>query len=119
MVFHGGSTKQTSKDYGFGKCYLEENTDSSVLNEENLGEGFQHILTQVGFNEWLASAEEKKIKKLFKWVKKGNKYGYVNPFIIFDKKSCITKTSTLAYNKEASEEATKLIKEFFTTTLKK
>ena len=61
------------------QCNFEENTDSSVLNEENFGEGFQHILTQVGFNEWLASAEEKKIKKLFKWIKKGTKFGYVSP----------------------------------------
>ena len=64
--------KSTFKQKGqfFSQCNFEENTDSSVLNEENLGEGFQHILTQVGLNEWLASAEEKKIKKLFKWAKK-------------------------------------------------
>ncbi len=70
MVFRGGKTKSTSKDYGYGICYLEENTDSSVLNEENLGEGFHQIITQVGFNEWLASAKEKKKKKLFKWIKR-------------------------------------------------
>ena len=118
MVFHGGKTKSTSKDYGYGICYLEENTDSSVLNEENLGEGFQQILTQVGFNEWLASAEEKKIKKLFKWEKKGTKFGYVSPTIIFDR-SCVTKVGTNKYNKEAAKKVTGLVKEFFTTTLKK
>jgi dienelactone hydrolase len=116
MVFHGGKTKSTSKDYGYGICYLEENTESSVLNEENLGEGFHQIITQVGFNEWLASAKEKKKKKLFKWIKKGNKRGFFDPFIVFDEKSCVTKTSTNAYNKEAAEEATKLIKDFLITT---
>ena len=72
----GTMTTMKQKGRYFAQCNFEENTDSSVLNEENLGEGFQHILTQVGFNEWLASAEEKKIKKLFKWEKKGTKFGY-------------------------------------------
>jgi len=119
MVFRGGKTKSTSKDYGFGICYLEENTDSSILNEENLGEGFYQVITQVGFNEWLTSAKEKEKNKLFKWLKKSNKYGFADPFIMFDKKSCVTKTSTMGYNKEAAEEATKLVKEFFTETLMK
>ena len=102
----------------FSQCNFEENTDSSVLNEENLGEGFQQILTQVGFNEWLASAEKKKIKKLFKYSKGGNKRGYANPTIIFDK-SCVTKVGTNKYNEEAAKKVTELVKEFFTTTLKK
>ena len=102
----------------FAQCNFEENTDSSVMNEENLGEGFNQILTQVGFNEWLANTEEKKIKKLFKWQMKGNKFGYVNPTIIFDK-SCVTKVGTNKYDKEAAEKVTGLVKEFFTTTLKK
>jgi len=102
----------------FSQCNFEENTDSSVLNEENLGEGFQQILTQVGLNEWLASAEEKKIKKLFKYAKGGNKRGYANPTIIFDK-SCVTKVGTNKYNEEAAKKVTGLVKEFFTTTLKK
>jgi len=115
---NGPMTTFKQKGRFFSKCNFEENTDSSVLNEENLGEGFQHILTQVGFNEWLASAEEKKIKKLFKWEKKGTKFGYVNPTIIFDK-SCVTKVGTNKYNKEAAKKVTGLVKEFFTTTLKK
>ena len=112
-----GKTKMTFKDYGQGKCYFEENTDSSVLNEENLGEGFHQQITQVGFNEFLASITEKKKKKLFKYTKSGNKHGYTNPFVIFDD-SCITRSSTLAYNKDAAEEAAKLIKDFFITTFK-
>ena len=115
-----GGPQTTFKQKGrfFSQCNFEENTDSSVLNEENLGEGFQQILTQVGFNEWLASAEEKKIKKLFKYSKGGNKRGYANPTIVFDQ-SCVTKVGTNKYDKEAAEKVTGLVKEFFTTTLKK
>jgi len=115
-----GSPQTTFKQKGrfFSQCNFEENTDSSVLNEENLGEGFQQILTQVGFNEWLASAEKKKIKKLFKYSKGGNKRGYANPTIVFDQ-SCVTKVGTNKYNKEAAKKVTGLVKEFFTTTLKK
>ena len=115
---NGPQTTFKQKGHFFSKCNFEENTDSSVLNEENFGEGFQNILTQVGFNEWLASTEEKKIKKLFKYIKKGNKFGYSSPTIIFDK-SCVTKVGTNKYNKEAAEKVTGLVKEFFTTTLKK
>ena len=104
----------TFKDYGHGKCYFEENTE---LTEAQLGEGFVQQITQVGFNEFLANATEKKKKKLFKYVKGGNKRGYTNPFVIFDE-SCITRSSTLAYNKDAAEEAAKLIKDFFITTFK-
>ena len=114
----GPMTTFKQKGRFFSKCNFEENTDSSVLNEENLGEGFPQILTQVGFNEWLASAEEKKIKKLFKYSKGGNKRGYVSPTIIFDK-SCVTKVGTNKYDEEAAKKVTRLVKEFFTTTLKK
>ena len=112
----GPQTTFKQKGQFFSKCNFEENTDSSVLNEENLGEGFQQILTQVGFNEWLTSAEKKKIKKLFKWVKKGSKRGYVSPTIIFDR-SCVTKVGTNKYDKEAAKKVTGLVKKFFTETL--
>ena len=114
-----GGPQITFKQKGqfFSQCNFEENTDSSVLNEENLGEGFQQILTQVGFNEWLASAEEKKIKKLFKYSKGGNKRGYVSPTIIFDK-SCVTKVGTNKYDEEAAKKVTRLVKEFFISTFK-
>ena len=114
----GTMTTMKQKGRYFAQCNFEENTDSSVLNEENLGEGFNQILTQVGFNEWLASAEEKKIKKLFKYAKGGNKRGYANPTIIFDK-SCVTKAGTNKYDEAASKKVTRLVKEFFTTTLLK
>ena len=61
--------------------------------------------------------KEKKKKKLFKYTKSGNKHGYTNPFILFDD-SCITRSSTLAYNKEAAEEAEQLIKDFLISTFK-
>ena len=112
----GPQTTFKQKGQFTAQCNFEENTDSSVLNEENLGEGFHQILTQVGFNEWLASAEEKKKKKLFKWSKKGNEKGFVNPTIMFDR-SCITKVGTSKYDEEASKKVTKLVKEFFTNTL--
>ena len=114
---HGPQTTFKQKGRFFSQCNFEENTDSSVLNEENLGEGFQQILTQVGFNEWLASAEEKKIKKLFKYSKGGNKRGYANPTIIFDK-SCVTKVGTNKYDEEAAKKVTRLVKEFFISTFK-
>jgi len=113
----GTMTTMKQKGRYFAQCNFEENTDSSVLNEENLGEGFNQILTQVGFNEWLASAEEKKIKKLFKYAKGGNKRGYANPTIIFDK-SCVTKAGTNKYDEAASKKVTRLVKEFFTTIFK-
>ena len=102
------------KEHNDGRCYYEENTE---LTEAQLGEDFHQILTQVGFNEWLANATEKEKKKLFKWHRKGNKFGYTNALILFDK-SCESKSNTLAYNKDAAEEAAKLIKDFFITTFK-
>ena len=83
-LFHGGGTKMVMREHNDGRCYYEENTE---LTEAQLGEGFHQILTQVGFNEWLASVTEKKKEKLFKWHRKGNKYGYTNALILFDK-SC-------------------------------
>ena len=109
----GGKTKMVIRGHNDGRCYYEENTELEKL----IGEGFHQQITQVGFNEFLANATEKKKKKLFKYSKGGNKRGYTNPFIIFDK-SCVTKSSTLEYNKNAAEEATKLISEFFNSTLK-
>ena len=114
---NGPMTMMKQKGRFFAQCNFEENTDSSLMNEENLGEGFNQILTQVGFNEWLASAEEKKIKKLFKYAKGGNKRGYANPTIIFDK-SCVTKVGTNKYDEEAAKKVTRLVKEFFISTFK-
>ena len=109
-----GKTKMVMKGYNAGRCYFEENTD---LTEEQLGENFAQQITQVGFNEFLANATEKEKKKLFKYMKSGNKRGYNNPFVIFDE-SCVSNSTTIAYDKDAAKEATKLIKEFFISTFK-
>jgi len=66
MIFHGGSTKSVYKDNNDGRCYYEENQE--LTEEQSGGPGGSYILTQIGFNEWLASASEKKKKKLFKWL---------------------------------------------------
>jgi len=107
-----GKTKMVMKGYNAGRCYFEENTD---LTEEQLGENFAQQITQVGFNEFLASATEKEKKKLFKYMKSGNKRGYNNPFVIFDE-SCVSNSTTIAYDKNAAKEATKLVKDFFIST---
>ena len=107
-----GKTKMVMKGYNAGRCYFEENTD---LTEEQLGENFAQQITQVGFNEFLANATEKEKKKLFKYMKSGNKRGYNNQFVIFDE-SCVSNSTTIAYDKDAAKEATKLIKEFFIST---
>ena len=115
MIFHGGSTKSVYKDNNDGRCYYEENQE--LTEEQSGGPDGSYILTQIGFNEWLASASEKKKKKLFKWLKKGTKYGYRSSVFQFDK-SCVSKTNTVAYNKNAAAEAEKLVKEFFINTFK-
>ena len=114
MIFHGGKTKKVYKNHNDGRCYYKENQE--LTEEQSGGPGGTYILTQIGFNEWLASAPEKKKKKLFKWLKKGTKRGIASPQFQFDR-SCISKSQTAAYNKEAAEEVTKLVKEFFTNTL--
>jgi len=114
MIFHGGKTKKVYKNHNDGRCYYKENQE--LTEEQSGGPGGTYILTQIGFNEWLASAPEKKKKKLFKWLKKGTKRGFSSPQFQFDK-SCKSKSQTVAYNKEAAEEVTKLVKEFFTNTL--
>ena len=107
-----GKTKMVIGGYNAGRCYFEENTE---LTEEQLGENFAQQITQVGFNEFLATATEKKKKKLFKYMKSGNKRGYNNPFVIFDE-SCVSNSTTIAYDKNAAKEATKLVKDFFIST---
>jgi hypothetical protein len=74
------------------------------------------IISQIGFNEWYASATEKEKKKIFKRVKMRHKMGWRLPQFQYDN-SCVSKSNTLAYNKASSEEAEKLVREFFTSTL--
>ena len=109
-----GKTKMVIKGHNDGRCYYEENTE---IPYELLEEGDVAIITQIGFKEWLASATEKEKKKKFKRIKGRHKSGWRVAQIQFDK-SCISNSTTMAYNKDAAEEATKLISEFFNSTLK-
>jgi dienelactone hydrolase len=97
-----------------GRCYYEENPSLPVAE---MAPDDVAIISQIGFNEWYASATDKEKKKVFKSVNRPHKWGWRFPQFLFDK-SCVTKSQTNAYNKEASEEATKLIKGFLITTFK-
>ena len=109
-----GKTKMVMKGHNDGRCYYEENTE---LPYELMEEGDVTTISQIGFKEWLASATEKEKKKVFKRLKGRHKSGWRIAQFQFDK-SCVSKSTTIAYNKDAAEEATKLISEFFNSTLK-
>jgi len=109
-----GKTKMVMGGHNDGRCYYEENTE---LPYELMEEGDVTTISQIGFKEWLASATEKQKKKVFKRLKGRHKSGWRIAQFQFDK-SCVSKSTTIAYNKDAAEEATKLISEFFNSTLK-
>jgi dienelactone hydrolase len=109
-----GKTKMVMKGHNDGRCYYEENTE---LPYELMEEGDVTTISQIGFKEWLANATEKQKKKVFKRLKGRHKSGWRIAQFQFDK-SCVSKSTTIAYNKDAAEEATKLISEFFNFTLK-
>ena len=109
-----GKTKMVMKGHNDGRCYYEENTE---LPYELMEEGDVTTISQIGFKEWVANATEKEKKKVFKRLKGRHKSGWRIAQFQFDK-SCVSKSTTIAYNKEAAEEATKLISEFFNSTLK-
>ena len=101
------------KGYNDGKCYYEENPSLPVAE---MAPDDVAILSQIGFNEWYASATEKDKKKIFKRVKKRHKMGWRLPQVVFDK-SCINNSTTNEYNEASRDEAERLVKEFFTATL--
>ena len=109
-----GKTKMVMKGHNDGRCYYEENTE---LPYELMEEGDVTTISQIGFKEWLANATEKEKKKVFKRLKGRHKSGWRIAQFQFDK-SCVSKSTTIAYNREAAQEATKLISEFFNSTLK-
>ena len=96
-----------------GRCYYEENHSLPVAE---MAPDDVAILSQVGFNDWYAKASEKDKKKIFKRIKQRHKMGWRIPQFQHDK-SCVSKSNTIAYNKIASEENEKLVREFFTSTL--
>ena len=110
----GGKKSMKIKGHNDGRCYYEENTE---VPKELVEEGDVAVITQIGFNEWLTSATEKEKKKVFKRVKMRHKRGWRIPQIWHDR-SCINKSTTDAFNKDAAIEAEKNIKNFFTTTFK-
>jgi len=109
-----GKTKMVMGGHNDGRCYYEENTE---LPYELMEESDVTTISQIGFKEWLASATEKQKKKVFKRLKGRHKSGWRIAQFQFDK-SCVSKSTTIAYTKDAAEEATKLISEFFNSTLK-
>jgi dienelactone hydrolase len=119
MIFRtqsgGTATKMKIKDHNDGRCYYEENQELTV---DQIGEKSVAVITQIGFNDWLNTATEKQKNKLYKWHKKGVKYGWTISQLRFDE-SCVSKSTTMAYNEKAAVEAEKLVREFVTATLLK
>jgi len=110
-----GGRSGKSKGHSDGGCYYEENSSLPVAE---MAPDDVAVISQIGFNEWYASATEKEKKRLFKYQKQGHKAGWESPQIRFDK-SCVRKYQILAYNKDSSAEAEKLVREFITATLLK
>jgi len=110
----GGKKTWKVKGYNDGKCYYEENPSLPVAE---MAPDDVAILSQIGFNEWYASATEKEKKKIFKRVKMRHKYGWRLPQIVYDK-SCTNNSTTDQYNEASRDEAEKLVAEFFNSTLK-
>ena len=111
----GTKTKMKIKDHNDGRCYYEENQELTV---DQIGEKSVAVITQIGFNDWLNTATEKQKNKLYKWHKKGVKYGWTISQLRFDE-SCVSKSTTMAYNEKAAVEAEKLVREFIAATLLK
>ena len=107
--------KKTFKTRGYndGKCYYEENPSLPVAE---MAPDDVAILSQIGFNEWYASATEKEKKKIFKRVKMRHKFGWRLPSLVYDD-SCANNSTTDQYNEASRDEAEKLVREFFTATL--
>ena len=76
------------------------------------------IISQIGFNEWYATATKEEKKKVFRNLNERHKLGWRSSEIRFDN-SCVRKYQILAHNKDSSAEAEKLVREFFTETLMK
>jgi len=103
-----GETKWVTRGHNDGRCYYEENASLPV---EEMAPDDVAIITQIGFNEWYASATEKEKKKVFKRVKRRHKMGWRIPQIWHDR-SCINKSTTDDFNKDAAIEAEKIIKKY-------
>ena len=101
------------KGHNDGRCYYEENPSLPVAE---MAPDDVAILSQIGFNEWYASATEKEKKKIFKRVKMRHKFGWRLPQFQYDK-SCVSKSTINEYNEASRDKAKKFVTEFFTSTL--
>ena len=110
-----GGRSGKSKGHSDGKCYYEENSSLPVAE---MAPDDVAVISQIGFNEWYATATKKEKKKVFGNLKGRHKSGWRVPWFQFDK-SCVRKYQILAHNKDSSAEAEKLVREFFTETLMK
>ena len=108
-----GKKSMKIKGHNDGRCYYEENHSLPVAE---MAQDDVAILSQIGFNEWYTSATDKDKKKIFKRLKMRHKMGWRLPQFQYDK-SCVSKSQTIKYNKTASQENEKLVREFFTSTL--
>ena len=108
-----GGKSGKSKGHSDGKCYYEENSSLPVAE---MAPDDVAIISQIGFNEWYATATKEEKYKVFGNLKGRHELGWRSSEIRFDK-SCVRKYQILAYNKDSSAEAEKLVREFFTETL--
>ena len=110
-----GGRSGKSKGHSGGKCYYEENSSLPVAE---MAPDDVAIISQIGFNEWYATATKEEKYKVFGNLKGRHELGWRSSEIRFDN-SCVRKYQILAYNKDSSAEAEKLVREFFTETLMK
>ena len=110
-----GGRSGKSKGHSDGKCYYEENSSLPVAE---MAPDDVAIISQIGFNEWYATATKEEKYKVFGNLKGRHELGWRSSEIRFDN-SCVRKYQILAYNKDSSAEAEKLVREFFTETLMK
>ena len=64
----------------------------------------------------IANMIQKEKKKIFNRVKMRHKIGWRLPQVVYDK-SCTNNSTTNQYNEASRDEAEKLVREFFTSTL--
>jgi len=110
-----GGRSGKSKGHSDGKCYYEENSSLPVAE---MAPDDVAIISQIGFNEWYATATKEEKYKVFGNLKGRHELGWRSSEIRFDN-SCVRKYQILAHNKDSSAEAEKLVREFFTETLMK
>ncbi len=104
-----GGRSGKSKGHSGGKCYYEENSSLPVAE---MAPDDVAIISQIGFNEWYATATKEEKYKVFGNLKGRHELGWRSSEIRFDN-SCVRKYQILAYNKDSSAEAEKLVREFF------